>query len=74
VENSVLWLSASDPVAIANLRREANARGIDPDRLIVAARVPSNADHLARLRLADLFLDTLHYNAHSTAADALWAG
>lgn len=73
VENSVLWLSASDPVAIANLRREANARGIDPDRLIVAARVPSNADHLARLRLADLFLDTLHYNAHSTAADALWA-
>ena len=57
-----------------NLRREAVAAGIDPDRLVFASRLPSSADHLARHRLADLFLDTLPYNAHSTASDALWAG
>jgi protein O-GlcNAc transferase len=74
VDGSVLWLSSSNPFVVANLRREAAARGVDPDRLIFATRVPSNADHLARHRLADLFLDTLYYNAHTTAADALWAG
>src|SRR5262249_35981233 len=57
-----------------NLRREAQARGIAADRLVFASRVPLNEDHLARVRLADLFLDTLYYNAHTTAADALWAG
>lgn len=56
-----------------NLRKEAAARGIDPQRLIFAKRLPL-ADHLARHRLADLFLDTLPYNAHTTASDALWAG
>lgn len=74
VEDSVLWLSPAPPPAAENLRGEAAARGISPGRIVFAARVPSGEDHLARHRLADLFLDTLPYNAHSTAADALWAG
>jgi predicted O-linked N-acetylglucosamine transferase (SPINDLY family) len=72
--HSVLWLSEAGATAVANLRREAEANGVSPDRLIFATRVPSVADHLARIRQADLFLDTLPYNAHTTAADALWAG
>jgi protein O-GlcNAc transferase len=72
--NSVLWLSETGAAALANLRREVESNGVSPDRLIVATRVPSVADHLARLRQADLFLDTLPYNAHTTAADALWVG
>jgi protein O-GlcNAc transferase len=74
VEGSVLWLSEHNATATSNLRREAAAAGVDPDRLVFAARLPSSADHLARHRLADLFLDTLPYNAHTTASDALWAG
>jgi predicted O-linked N-acetylglucosamine transferase (SPINDLY family) len=74
VEGSVMWLSKFNDRAVQNLRSEAKARGIDPERLIFAARFVTQADHLARQRLADLFLDTLPYNAHSTAADALWAG
>jgi predicted O-linked N-acetylglucosamine transferase (SPINDLY family) len=74
VVGSVLWLSAANAAAVANLRREAEARGIAPERLIFAPRVPLNEEHLARLRLADLFLDTGPYNAHTTAADSLWAG
>jgi predicted O-linked N-acetylglucosamine transferase (SPINDLY family) len=62
------------PAAAANLRREAAARGVAPERLVFAPFVESDADHLARLRLADLFIDTLPYNAHATACDALWAG
>ena len=58
----------------AHLRREAQARGIDPTRLVFAGRVPLVEDHLARYRLADLFLDTSPYNAHTTAADALMVG
>jgi predicted O-linked N-acetylglucosamine transferase (SPINDLY family) len=73
-DDSVLWLSATNTMAAANLRREAEHRGIAPDRLVFAPRLPSNQDHLARLSLADLFLDTLYYNAHATAVDALWAG
>ena len=73
IAGSVLWLSGSPGSAESNLRREAEARGIDPARLVFARRVPQ-ADHLARHRLADLFLDTLPYNAHTTASDALWAG
>ena len=57
-----------------NLRAEARARGIDPARLIFAPFLPNPEEHLARLSLADLFLDTLPYNAHATASDALWAG
>jgi predicted O-linked N-acetylglucosamine transferase (SPINDLY family) len=73
VTGSVLWLSRASPAAIANLRSEAAKRGIDPDRLVFAPRV-SMDEHLARHRLADLFLDTSPYNAHTTAADALWSG
>ena len=74
VEGSVLWLKSLNPWAMINLRREASARGVAPDRIIFAPRVPSAADHLARLQLADLFLDTRPYNAHATACDALWVG
>jgi protein O-GlcNAc transferase len=73
VEGSVLWLYQRSPVTVANLRREAQARGIDPGRLVFASRVRLE-EHLSRHRLADLFLDTLPYNAHTTASDALWAG
>ena len=73
VPGSVLWLLAERPRVIFNLRREAQARGIDPARLIFAAYVPIRR-HLARLRLAGLVLDTLPYNAHTTASDALFAG
>ena len=73
VEGSVLWLLAENQTAIVNLRKEAETRGIAPARLVFANRVQLS-DHLARHRLADLFLDTLPYNAHTTASDALWAG
>jgi protein O-GlcNAc transferase len=73
IEGSVLWLFRDRATAETNLRREAAARGIDPGRLVFARRVPLE-DHMARHRLADLFLDTLPYNAHTTAADALWVG
>jgi protein O-GlcNAc transferase len=71
---SVLWLREGAPAMVANLRREAAARDVAPERLIFAPRVPSMDRHLARYRLADLFLDTVPYGAHSTARDALWAG
>jgi protein O-GlcNAc transferase len=74
IDGSVVWLSRMNDSAQANLRRQAAARGIDPDRLIFAPQMASLGDHLARHRQADLFLDTLPYNAHSTAIDALWAG
>ncbi len=74
IEGSVLWLRQDSDAAVGNLRREAQARGVDPDRIVFAPRVPSMADHLARHRLAGLFLDTLPFNAHTTASDALWAG
>jgi predicted O-linked N-acetylglucosamine transferase (SPINDLY family) len=74
VAGSVLWLPIANPGAMRNLRREAEARGVAASRLVFAPYMPAVKDHLARLRLADLFLDTLPYNAHSTAMDALWAG
>lgn len=73
VPGSVLWLYAGNPLTAANLRREGAARGLAPERLVIAPPLPQ-PDHLARHRLADLFLDTLPYNAHTTASDALWAG
>ena len=73
VEGSVLWLLTSGQTASENLRKEAQLRGIDGSRLIFSNPI-SLPDHLARHRLADLFLDTFHYNAHTTASDALWAG
>jgi predicted O-linked N-acetylglucosamine transferase (SPINDLY family) len=73
VEGSVLWLLADNPTAKNNLIKEATARGLDSCRLIFAERMPL-PEHLARHRQADLFLDTLPYNAHTTCSDALWAG
>lgn len=73
VEGSVLWLLEDNPLAADNLRREAVARGVAAERLVFAPRMPLD-EHLARHRHADLFLDTLPYNAHTTASDALWAG
>jgi predicted O-linked N-acetylglucosamine transferase (SPINDLY family) len=74
VDDSVLWLSNTNETAVGHLRREAQTLGVDPGRLVFAPRVALNEDHLARHRVADLFLDTLPYNAHTTASDALWAG
>jgi len=73
VPGSVLWLFEDNPIAGANLRKEAAARGVDPARLITASRWP-RSEHLARQRTADLFLDTQPYGAHTTASDALWVG
>jgi len=73
VPGSVLWLLEPGEVARSNLRREALAAGVEPERLIFATRVDLGV-HLARTRHADLFLDTLEYGAHTTAADALHAG
>jgi predicted O-linked N-acetylglucosamine transferase (SPINDLY family) len=73
VPGSVLWLLQDTPESAANLQREAAQRGVDAHRLVFAPRMP-NAEHLARHALADLFLDTWPYNAHTTASDALWAG
>jgi predicted O-linked N-acetylglucosamine transferase (SPINDLY family) len=73
VEGSVLWLFEDNPFASHNLKLEAEKRGVESSRLIFASKLPLDK-HLARLRLADLFLDTLPYNAHTTASDALWAG
>ncbi len=70
---AVLWLLDWGTQALPNLRREAAARGVDPARLIGAPRV-GQADHMARVQQADLFVDTWPYNAHTTASDALWAG
>ncbi|MFC1772581.1 tetratricopeptide repeat protein [Pseudomonadota bacterium] len=76
VSNSQLWLSnpyGTDDLP-TNLAIEAKARGIDPDRLIFATRIPEKLQHLPRHQLADLFLDAFSYNASTTAIDALWAG
>lgn len=68
-----LWLLQDNPHAAENLKLEASRRGVDPTRLVFAPRM-NNQDHLARHRLADLFIDTFPCNAHTTASDALWAG
>jgi protein O-GlcNAc transferase len=73
VDGSVLWLLKARPPFEANLARQAERHGIDPGRILYAASLPLE-QHLARLRQADLFLDNLPYNAHTTASDALWAG
>lgn len=74
VPGSVLWLRGDNATAAINLKREAELRSVSAERIIFTKRLPSLPDHLARHRLADLFLDTLPYNAHTTASDALWAG
>jgi protein O-GlcNAc transferase len=74
VPGSVLWLMKLNETAQANLTEEALKHGVDPARLVYATRVPKVEDHLARYRLADLFLDTFPYNGHTTASDALMVG
>jgi predicted O-linked N-acetylglucosamine transferase (SPINDLY family) len=71
VPGSVLWLMKLNESAQENLSKEAVKHGVDPDRLVYATRVPRVEDHLARYRLAGLFLDTFPYNGHTTAGDAL---
>src|SRR5262249_23453641 len=75
VEGSVLWLleTSAGATVEGNLKREAERRGVGQDRLVFARSLPL-AEHLSRHQLADLFLDTLPYNAHTTASDALWSG
>ncbi len=73
VGDSVLWLLADNPTAMNNLKCEAERQGVQSSRLIFAPRI-SNPEHLSRHRLADLFLDTIPYNAHTGACEALWAG
>jgi protein O-GlcNAc transferase len=73
-EGSVLWLKGESPAVVENLRHEARARGVAPERLVFAPQIPKMEEHLARYRCADLFLDTLPYGAHATSRDALWAG
>ena len=73
IPNAWLWLFADNDVVARNLTREADQRGIDGARIVFASRRPQ-AEHLARIALADVFLDTLPYNAHTTASDALWMG
>lgn len=75
VPPSVLWLQGAGTLTVANLQRQAQMSGIDPARLIFAQRVPAKRDHLARLKRADLVLDTIGWhNGHSSTSDALWAG
>lgn len=71
--DSVLWLYEGNASCAMNLRAHALAAGVEPDRLVFAPPLPL-AEHLARIQVADLFLDTLPCNAHTTASDALWAG
>jgi predicted O-linked N-acetylglucosamine transferase (SPINDLY family) len=73
VPGSVLWLLEGNAAAVRNLRQEAQRRGVNPERLVFAPRM-NLPEHLARHRQADLFVDTLPCNAHTTASDALWAG
>jgi protein O-GlcNAc transferase len=74
VPGSVLWLREMGELVRANLRKQAEMRGIARERLVFAPRIANPSDHLSRQALADLYLDTLPYNAHSTACDALWTG
>jgi len=74
VTDSVLWLPKSNKTAIQNLKQEAVKLGIDENRLIFASRLELKDDHLKRIQFADLFLDTLPFNAHTTSSDALRVG
>jgi predicted O-linked N-acetylglucosamine transferase (SPINDLY family) len=74
IEDSVLWLPQNNASAMRNLAREAQLRGVSAARIVFAPPIQAADQHLARLSLADLFLDTLPYNAHTSACDALWAG
>ena len=73
VEKSVLWLIKDNDVAVYNLKKEAEKRGVKSDRIIFAKHMPV-PEHLARHKIADLFVDTFPYTAHTTCSDALWSG
>ena len=73
IDNSVLWLNIKNKLVRENICRAAQIRGIDPSRIIFANSLPME-EHLARYALADIFLDTFNFNAHTTASEALWAG
>jgi len=73
VPGSILWLLKKDGATEENLKNEADLRGVSPERLIFADKLPKD-EHLARLQLADLYLDTRIVNGHTTTSDALWAG
>ena len=73
VKGSVLWLFVEDLIAVENLKKEAIKRSVDVNRIIFAKRMPLE-DHLARHKIADLFIDTFPYTAHTTCSDSLWAG
>jgi predicted O-linked N-acetylglucosamine transferase (SPINDLY family) len=73
-DNSILWLSDMNELANKNIKNKAKACGVKPERIIFAKRMPLITDHLKRLQLADLFLDTHPYNAHTTCNDALRSG
>lgn len=74
VEMSVLWILVDTSEGLENLRRRAQKAGVDPKRIIPAPRLDDPQEHIQRIQLADLYLDCFIYNAHTTAADALWAG
>ena len=74
VQDSVLWLFGGNSVTEENLKKEAEARGVNAERLVFSEKLPKKDEHLARHRLADLALDTRIYNGHSTTSDALWSG
>ena len=73
IDRSVLWLIKDSDIGAKNLKKEANIRGIEPNRIIFAEKIPLS-EHLARHKLADLFIDTFPYTAHTTCSDALWSG
>ena len=73
VPNSILWLLSGNKKSDQNLRIEAEKRGVDKSRILFAEKLPIN-EHLARIKFADLFLDTFPYNAHTSCSDSLWAG
>jgi len=73
ISNSVLWLYEANMETISNIRKEAVKRGVDPSRIVFAEKMKKE-DHLRRMQLADLILDTRIYNGHTTTSDALWAG
>jgi len=73
IAGSVLWLRKSNEISHLNMKKEAEKRNVDPSRLVFADRAPMD-EHLARQKLADLFVDTFAFNAHTTATEALWAG
>tara|TARA_Y100001978_G_scaffold197156_1_gene207601 strand:+ start:1254 stop:3236 length:1983 start_codon:yes stop_codon:yes gene_type:complete len=74
IKDGILWLSKSNNLSAVNLKKEAEKRNIDPDRIIFAERLKKKEQHLARYKISDLGLDTFNYNGHTTTSDALWMG